>query len=87
MLDALDRLAGTLREGLVEIGRAGAFLLAVLGRDSSPTSISRPRRSDRPARLASDLLRRRALDYRLLAAGIYNAPVHRYHLLAGAHRG
>jgi glutamate-1-semialdehyde aminotransferase len=29
---------------------------------------------------ASDLDARRALDYRLLAAGVYNAPVHRYHL-------
>jgi len=29
---------------------------------------------------SSNLRRRRALDYDLLAGGIYNAPVHRYHL-------
>ena len=34
----------------------------------------------------SDLARRRALDYRLIAAGVYNAPVHRYHLSL-AHTG
>jgi glutamate-1-semialdehyde aminotransferase len=28
----------------------------------------------------SNLVTRRALDYRLLAHGVYNAPVHRYHL-------
>ena len=41
--------------------------------------------TDRPIRTsrdvwASDLAQRRALDYRLLLAGLYNAPVHRYHL-------
>ncbi|HEX5819219.1 MAG TPA: hypothetical protein VFY20_10085, partial [Gemmatimonadales bacterium] len=29
---------------------------------------------------ASDLARRRAVDYHLLAAGVYNAPLHRWHL-------
>jgi glutamate-1-semialdehyde 2,1-aminomutase len=34
---------------------------------------------------ASNLAERRALDYRLLARGIYNVPLHRYHLSI-AHR-
>ena len=28
----------------------------------------------------SNLVERRALDYRLLAGGVYNAPLHRYHV-------
>jgi glutamate-1-semialdehyde 2,1-aminomutase len=80
-IDALDRLAGSLRDGLTEIARRRGIPMAVLGRGSVLDFYftGEPVRSSREV-WASDLSQRRALDYRLLAAGVYNAPVHRYHL-------
>lgn len=81
VIDALDARAAQLREGLTDLAARLGAPLQVLGRGSvvdvyfSETAIRTSRDVWR-----SDLARRRALDYRLLAAGIYNAPVHRYHL-------
>jgi glutamate-1-semialdehyde 2,1-aminomutase len=81
VLEKLDALAGSLREGLREIGRRRAIPLSVAGTGSVADFYFTPSpvRSSRDV-WASDLLRRRAVDYRLLAAGVYNVPVHRYHL-------
>ena len=80
-LDALDRRADALRDGLREIAARRGIAMQVLGTGSVVdfyfTDV--PVRSSREV-WASDLQRRRALDYELLASGIYNAPVHRYHL-------
>ena len=80
-LESLDARAGELRSGLAEIGRRRGEPLAVLGTGSVVDFYftSDEIRSSREV-WRSDLVRRRTLDYRLLAAGIYNAPVHRYHL-------
>ena len=81
MLGQLDRRAGELRDGLMALAGRLGLPLQVLGQGSVVDFYF----SDTPIRSSrdvwrSDLTRRRALDYRLLAAGIYNAPVHRYHL-------
>jgi len=81
VLACLDRRAAQLRDGLATIASRHGTPLKVLGRGSlvdfyfADTAV----RTSRDV-WASDLPRRRALDYRLLAAGVYNAPVHRYHL-------
>jgi glutamate-1-semialdehyde 2,1-aminomutase len=81
VLEHLDRRAAQLRDGLVAIASRHGSPLKVLGRGSvvdfyfADTAL----RTSRDV-WASDLPRRRALDYRLLASGVYNAPVHRYHL-------
>lgn len=81
VLDAVDRRAGQLRDGLSSLGSRRGLALQVLGRGSIADFYfsERPIRSSRDI-WQSDLARRRALDYHLLAAGIYNAPVHRYHV-------
>jgi glutamate-1-semialdehyde 2,1-aminomutase len=80
-LERLDALAESLREGLRAIGRRRALTLSVAGAGSVLDFYftASPIRSSRDV-WGSDLVARRALDYRLLAAGLYNAPVHRYHL-------
>ena len=81
VLEALDARADSLREGLREIGRRRGIPMSVAGTGSVLDFYftASPIRSSRDI-WASDLVGRRALDYRLLAAGLYNAPVHRYHL-------
>ena len=81
VLDGLDARAAQLRDGLAAIASRHGAPLQVLGRGSVVDFYF----ADGAVRTsrdvwASDLPRRRALDYRLLAAGVYNAPVHRYHL-------
>ena len=70
-----------LREGVREIGRRRGIAISIAGTGSVLDFYftASPVRSSRDV-WASDLVARRALDYRLLAAGLYNAPVHRYHL-------
>ena len=80
-IDALDTRASQLRDGLTRIASRHGLPLQAIGRGSAVDFYV----SDSAVRTsrdvwASDLARRRALDYRLLAAGVYNAPVHRYHL-------
>jgi glutamate-1-semialdehyde 2,1-aminomutase len=80
-MERLDARAGQLRDGLTAIAARQGLPLQVLGRGSivdfyfadGPITTSRDI-------WTSDLSRRRALDYRLLVSGIYNVPVHRYHL-------
>ena len=81
VLESLDARAGTLRDGLKEIATRRSVPLQVLG-TGSVVDFYFTNASVRSSReiWTSDLGRRRALDYRLLAAGLYNAPVHRYHL-------
>lgn len=87
VMDALDARAKQLRDGLADLAARHGLPLQVLGRGSvvdfyfADASIGTSRDVWR-----SDLARRRALDYRLIAAGVYNAPVHRYHLSL-AHTG
>ncbi len=80
VMESLDARAGTFRNGLKEIAARRSVPLQVLGTGSVAdfyfTDV--PVRSSREI-WTSDLARRRTLDYRLLAAGLYNAPVHRYH--------
>jgi glutamate-1-semialdehyde 2,1-aminomutase len=80
-LERLDALAESLRDGLREIGRRRGTAMSVAGTGSVLDFYftASPIRSSRDV-WASDLVARRALDYRLLTAGLYNAPVHRYHL-------
>ncbi len=81
VMATLDRRGSQLRDGIVAIGARHGLPLQVLGRGSVADFYFSERAiaSSRDV-WASDLARRRAVDYRLLAAGIYNAPVHRYHL-------
>jgi glutamate-1-semialdehyde 2,1-aminomutase len=81
VLDGLDRRADQLRDGLTSIAARAGIALQVLGRGSVVDFYftDRPIRTSRDV-WASHLARRRSLDYRLLVAGLYNAPVHRYHL-------
>lgn len=81
VMAALDARAESLREGLREIGKRRGLPLTVIGTGSVLDFYftNTPIRSSRDV-WASDLVARRALDYRLLAAGLYNSPVHRYHL-------
>ena len=81
VMATLDRRASQLREGIAAIGARHGLPLQVLGRGSVADFYFSERAiaSSRDV-WNSDLARRRAVDYRLLAAGIYNAPVHRYHL-------
>ena len=81
VLESLDGRAGTLRDGLKEIATRRSVPLQVLG-TGSVVDFYFTNASVRSSReiWTSDLGRRRALDYRLLAAVLYNAPVHRYHL-------
>ena len=80
-MEALDALADTLRHGLREIAVRRGVAVQVLGIGSIVDFYftDSPIRSSREV-WSSNLQRRRALDYDLLADGIYNAPVHRYHL-------
>lgn len=81
VLDGLDARADQLRSGLREVATRRGLPMQVVGEGScvdfyfGETAIRTSRDVWR-----SDLPRRRAVDYQLLAAGIYNAPVHRYHL-------
>lgn len=81
VLDRLHRVAGFLREGMAALAARHGLPLQVIGQGSVVDFYfsEAPVRSSRDV-WRSDLTRRRALDYRLLAAGIHNAPVHRYHL-------
>jgi glutamate-1-semialdehyde 2,1-aminomutase len=80
-LDALNDRTESLRQGLRELASRRGLPMQVLGVGSvvdfyfTDATIKSSREI-----WASDLMRRRALDYDLLATGIYNAPVHRYHL-------
>jgi glutamate-1-semialdehyde 2,1-aminomutase len=81
VLDALDTRADQLRAGLRELATRRGLPMQVIGEGSCVDFYF----ADAPIRTSrdiwrSDLPRRRALDYHLLAAGIYNPPVHRYHL-------
>ncbi len=80
-LEAIDAMADQLRQGIADIARRRGVALQVIGRGSIVDFYftEAPIRSSREI-WTSNLLERRALDYRLLAAGIYNAPLHRYHL-------
>ena len=81
VVDGLNRRADQLRDGLTAIASRAGIALQVIGQGSVVDFYfaDRPIRTSRDV-WASDLARRRALDYRLLVAGLYNAPVHRYHL-------
>lgn len=81
VLEGLDRRAAELRDGLTALATRRGLPMQVLGQGSVVDFYfaEQPIRSSRDV-WASDLARRRALDYRLLVAGLYNAPVHRYHL-------
>lgn len=81
VMETLDQRATQLRDGLAVLGTRHGLPLQVLGRGSVADFYlsERPIRSSRDV-WASDLAWRRTMDYRLLAAGIYNAPVHRYHV-------
>lgn len=81
VLGELDTRADQLRAGLRELATRRGLPMQVIGEGSCVDFYF----SDTPIRTSrdvwrSDLPRRRALDYHLLAAGVYNAPVHRYHL-------
>jgi glutamate-1-semialdehyde 2,1-aminomutase len=80
-LEAVDARATQLRQGLAEIAGRRGIALQVLGRGSIVDFYftEAPIRSSREI-WASNLAERRALDYRMLAGGVYNAPLHRYHL-------
>jgi glutamate-1-semialdehyde 2,1-aminomutase len=80
-LQAIDAVAAQLRQGFVEIARRRGVPLQVIGRGSIVDFYftDAPIASSREI-WASNLVERRALDYRLLAGGIYNAPLHRYHV-------
>jgi len=81
VLEQLDALAESLREGLREIARRRDVDMSIAGTGSVLDFYftASPIRSSRDVWM-SDLVARRALDYRLLTSGVYNAPVHRYHL-------
>jgi glutamate-1-semialdehyde 2,1-aminomutase len=81
VMDGLDALAETLRNGLREIAARRGIQMQVLGIGSIVDFYftGSPIRSSREV-WSSDLQKRRAIDYELLAGGIFNAPVHRYHL-------
>jgi glutamate-1-semialdehyde 2,1-aminomutase len=77
----LQTLGDTLREGLARTCRSAGVDAQVLGRGALADFYftSSPIRSSREI-WASDLERRRAVDYALLARGVFNAPLHRWHL-------
>lgn len=81
VMDGLDRRAAQLRKGLTALASRLGLPLQVLGRGSMVDFYfaDRPIRTSRDV-WASNLTARRTLDYRLLTSGVYNAPVHRYHL-------
>lgn len=81
VLASLDQLAERLRQSLSSIAARHGVPLQVLGRGSVLDFYftGEPVRSSREV-WTSDLARRRAIDYRLLAGGVYNVPLHRYHL-------
>lgn len=87
-LAALDALGDELRRGLSDAARAVGVPLQVIGRGSLADFYfsERPIHTSRDV-WASDLVRRRTLDYRLLAAGIHNPPLHRFHLSLAHTRG
>jgi glutamate-1-semialdehyde 2,1-aminomutase len=80
-LEAIGTLADTLRHGLREIAHRRSVPMQVLGCGSivdfyfTDLTVKSSREI-----WTSNLSARRALDYHLLAQGVYNAPVHRYHL-------
>ena len=81
VLDGIDARATQLRSGLRELATRRGLAMQVVGEGSCVDFYfgETPIRTSRDV-WGSDLSRRRALDYQLLAGGIYNAPVHRYHL-------
>jgi glutamate-1-semialdehyde 2,1-aminomutase len=80
-LEAVNALAGALRQGIADLARRRGIALQAIGRGSIVDFYftDAPIRSSREI-WGSNLLERKALDYRLLARGIYNAPLHRYHV-------
>lgn len=80
-IDTVDLIAAQLRHGLVDVASRLGVAMQVIGRGSIVDFYftDAPIRSSREI-WASNLAERRALDYRLLARGIYNVPLHRYHL-------
>jgi glutamate-1-semialdehyde 2,1-aminomutase len=81
VLQALDARADQLRSGLRDLTARRGLPLQVVGEGSCVDFYFGEAliRTSRDV-WRSDLSRRRAVDYQLLAAGIYNAPAHRYHL-------
>jgi glutamate-1-semialdehyde 2,1-aminomutase len=81
VLQALDARADQLRSGLRDLTARLGLPLQVVGEGSCVDFYFGEAliRTSRDV-WRSDLSRRRAVDYQLLAAGIYNAPAHRYHL-------
>ena len=83
--DDVDAPAGasadTLRAGLARVCADKGIDVQVLGRGAVADFYftADPITSSRGV-WASDLARRRAVDYALLAAGVFNAPLHRWHL-------
>jgi glutamate-1-semialdehyde 2,1-aminomutase len=77
----LQALGDTLRDGLARTCRSAGLDTQVIGRGALVDFYftRAPIRSSREI-WASDLDRRRAVDYALLAAGVFNAPLHRWHL-------
>jgi len=77
----LQALGETLRAGLARVLGAAGLDAQVIGRGAVADFYftARPIVSSREI-WTSDLARRRAVDYALLAAGVFNAPVHRWHL-------
>jgi glutamate-1-semialdehyde 2,1-aminomutase len=77
LIERGERCRARLREILARRGRRAQVIGVGAAFDFYFTE--QPIRSSREI-WASDLDARRAVDYRLLVAGVYNSPVHRFHL-------
>jgi glutamate-1-semialdehyde 2,1-aminomutase len=77
----LQTLGDVLRAGLARVCRAKGLDAQVIGRGAVADFYftADPIASSRQI-WASDLAKRRAVDYALLVAGVFNAPLHRWHL-------
>jgi glutamate-1-semialdehyde 2,1-aminomutase len=77
----LQALGDTLRDGLRRVFDATGTTAQVIGRGAVADFYftGEPIASSRQI-WSSDVAKRRAVDYALLAAGVFNAPVHRWHL-------
>jgi glutamate-1-semialdehyde 2,1-aminomutase len=77
----LQRLGDTLRAGLRRVFEAAGVEAQVLGRGAVADFYFTGEHIESSRQIwSSDLARRRAVDYALLAAGVFNAPLHRWHL-------
>jgi glutamate-1-semialdehyde 2,1-aminomutase len=77
----LQALGDTLRDGLRRVFDATGTTAQVIGRGAVADFYftGEPIASSRQI-WSSDVAKRRAVDYALLAAGVFNAPLHRWHL-------